>query len=114
MTCRPGGCNPPSRWTFRPWPGGLASTARRRGLAVAEVPAAISRSVHRLLADHPPLQQALTQLLRSERPGALGGGVRGGPGGGLAAARPRRSPRTGPADLAAGALALDRLQSLAF
>ena len=43
---------------------GLASTARRRGLAAAEVPAAMARSVHRLLADHPPLQQALTQLLR--------------------------------------------------
>jgi len=42
---------------------GLASTARRRGLAVAEVPAAMDRSIQPLLADHPPLQQALTQLL---------------------------------------------------
>jgi hypothetical protein len=43
---------------------GLARTARRRGLAVAQVPAAMVRSVQSLLADHPPLQQALSQLLR--------------------------------------------------
>lgn len=43
---------------------GLALSARRRGLSARETPAAIARSLPRLLVDQPDLQQVLVALVR--------------------------------------------------